>query len=600
MTKQLRIVDTEGKRVLPYKIEIVEGNGTFEDLELPIETEDVTIPTASTTVQGIVELATSAEATTGTDTARAVTPKALADSVPEHVPAASETVAGKVELATATEIAAGTAGKVVDAAGLAAAVRIGRDRLYLSWVDDDTIQVGIGGCTFSNGGKVSLATAVNVTFANLDTGVRTLGRDYSVHATPDGIKLHLIPVDNSGLGALYPSGYTASNTRLLGYFHNGKDYVGGGADGAIFQYSVTSNDLLNENYPYRAHPDLPAGVPLPGMVKCGGFAIGIYQASREDATASAEGTSVVPTSRYGVVPWCSIQGFEANAVAAAAGCRLPTIWEWWMAAMFNPGSATLVARQNGNSGYGSSSDGGGYLAAPGALTSALAGLGAGALSAGLYKYRVTLVNTNGETQGGTADVGTTVVDPATDGQIALTAPTGGAGTTARKLYRTVAGGGIYKYLATIPDNTTVIYTDNVADITLGTTVLEYNTTGAQQGAPDPTCSGRTLVGTGPRIAGWGAPGANVSWYSAACLAAGLYSGVGYGTSSDWGYGDGDSVWNVDSYGYQPQRGGWTVGLPTMALLGGYWGDGSFAGVRSVYFRNSPGVSNTYFGFRAAR
>lgn len=57
------------------------------------------LPTATTSVSGVVELATDAEAITGTDTARAVTPHALAAAVP----AASETVVGKVELATNAE-----------------------------------------------------------------------------------------------------------------------------------------------------------------------------------------------------------------------------------------------------------------------------------------------------------------------------------------------------------------------------------------------------------------------------------------------------------------------------------------------------------------
>lgn len=62
------------------------------------------LPTATTSVSGVVELATDAEAITGTDTARAVTPHALAAAVP----AASETAVGKVELATTAETVAVT------------------------------------------------------------------------------------------------------------------------------------------------------------------------------------------------------------------------------------------------------------------------------------------------------------------------------------------------------------------------------------------------------------------------------------------------------------------------------------------------------------
>lgn len=57
---------------------------------------------ASITAQGIVELATSAEAITGTDTERAITPAAL------HAKTTSETEIGLIELATSAEGIAGT------------------------------------------------------------------------------------------------------------------------------------------------------------------------------------------------------------------------------------------------------------------------------------------------------------------------------------------------------------------------------------------------------------------------------------------------------------------------------------------------------------
>lgn len=80
---------------------------------------------ASVTVAGKVELATTAETTTGTDDTRAVTPKSLKDGylgstlitslgtvtvgdTTATVSAASATVAGKIELATTTEVNTGT------------------------------------------------------------------------------------------------------------------------------------------------------------------------------------------------------------------------------------------------------------------------------------------------------------------------------------------------------------------------------------------------------------------------------------------------------------------------------------------------------------
>jgi hypothetical protein len=66
---------------------------------------------ATTTVQGIVELATNTEAATGTDTVRAVTPAGVAAAIAAlgvATPDATATVKGKVELATDAEAIAGT------------------------------------------------------------------------------------------------------------------------------------------------------------------------------------------------------------------------------------------------------------------------------------------------------------------------------------------------------------------------------------------------------------------------------------------------------------------------------------------------------------
>jgi hypothetical protein len=69
------------------------------------------------------------------------------------------------------------------------------------------------------------------------------------------------------------------------------------------------------------------------------------------------------------------------------------------------------------------------------------------------------------------------VDTASTGQFALSSiPVGAALVTARKIYRTTANGSQLKLLATLGDNTTTTYTDNIADASLGVNVPTVNTT----------------------------------------------------------------------------------------------------------------------------
>lgn len=118
------------------------------------------------------------------------------------------------------------------------------------------------------------------------------------------------------------------------------------------------------------------------------------------------------------------------------------------------------------------------VTAPGAVTAALAGDGAGNVDNGAHLYKVTFVTADGETEAGTASETVTVADKTTDGKVSLTGiPLGPSGTTARKIYRTEAGLSTYKLLATLSDNTTEIYTDNTADSSLGATAPSTNTTG---------------------------------------------------------------------------------------------------------------------------
>lgn len=116
----------------------------------------------------------------------------------------------------------------------------------------------------------------------------------------------------------------------------------------------------------------------------------------------------------------------------------------------------------------------GQMAAPGAPTVAV-NVSAGNLN-GAYRYQVTFVTALGETEAGTASA---EVNPANQ-QVNLSAiPTGDSNVTARKIYRTIAGGYSWqtKLVTTISDNVTTTYTDNLADGSLGVNVPNVNTTG---------------------------------------------------------------------------------------------------------------------------
>ena len=115
--------------------------------------------------------------------------------------------------------------------------------------------------------------------------------------------------------------------------------------------------------------------------------------------------------------------------------------------------------------------------APGALTAALAGSGAGNVNDGVHRYVVTFVTADGETEAGAVSAAVTVSDNTTNGQVSLSnIQIGGANVTARKIYRTAAGGSTYLLLTTISNNTATTYTDNTADSGLGAAAPSTNTT----------------------------------------------------------------------------------------------------------------------------
>lgn len=113
--------------------------------------------------------------------------------------------------------------------------------------------------------------------------------------------------------------------------------------------------------------------------------------------------------------------------------------------------------------------------APGAPVAALVAQ-AGIVDAGAHRYCVTFVTADGETQGG--DVTDAVTTSSGSGQVALTSiPVGGALVIARRIYRTKAGQNAFFLLATLANNSTTTFTDNLADTALGTGLPATNTTG---------------------------------------------------------------------------------------------------------------------------
>ena len=116
---------------------------------------------------------------------------------------------------------------------------------------------------------------------------------------------------------------------------------------------------------------------------------------------------------------------------------------------------------------------------PGVVTVALPGTPvAGNVDNGAHRYRCTFVTADGETSGGDISDVVTVSNKTVNGKVSVSAiPLGGSYVTARKLYRTIAGGSDYLLLTTLNNNTATTYTDNTADSGLGAGVPTANTTG---------------------------------------------------------------------------------------------------------------------------
>jgi uncharacterized phage protein gp47/JayE len=91
---------------------------------------------------------------------------------------------------------------------------------------------------------------------------------------------------------------------------------------------------------------------------------------------------------------------------------------------------------------------------------------------GTYEYRVTFLTPEGETLPGITSAAVATISTATFTVMALTAlPIGGPDTTGRKIYRQRDGGG-FKLIATISNNTTLIYRDILVDGTAAPPLMD--------------------------------------------------------------------------------------------------------------------------------
>ncbi len=109
----------------------------------------------------------------------------------------------------------------------------------------------------------------------------------------------------------------------------------------------------------------------------------------------------------------------------------------------------------------------------GSCKAALVADAGGSVTAGAHYYAVTFTVSGSDVINGA--LSNTVTADASHTKVALSnIPLGPTGTTARKIYRTAAGGSTLKLLTTLADNYTTTYTDNTADGSLGATMGAVN------------------------------------------------------------------------------------------------------------------------------
>lgn len=187
-----------------------------------------------------------------------------------------------------------------------------KNGLYVTYTSATAIAISAGSVVMN--GVVYTFAAGNATFSDIDTGSEAAGTNYYVYAlAAGGYKISVSPTA--------PTGYTTSNSKLIGWFHNNPS-------SDISRYSVASG----------TDADYPEIGPRPGMVQIPGARemIDIYIASDLGGTGKAIFAGNAAASAYNATPWVSLTAAAQMKACGNAGKRLCTNEEWSMAGLGTP------------------------------------------------------------------------------------------------------------------------------------------------------------------------------------------------------------------------------------------------------------------------
>ncbi len=168
----------------------------------------------------------------------------------------------------------------------------------LEYLDDQSITLAKGKATIRK--KVWVVSGQTLNYQSLDKGkVFEVGTDYFIW----------LILSKDGPEGIISKKKKLKGGKLIGYFHYGPSKK-------ILKFSITTNDNLDSK-------TLRPGIPLPGMVKVGSFAIDIYENSIVNGKA---------VSKYKKTPKAYLDQGQCRLLAMDIWKRLPTSSEWFLAA----------------------------------------------------------------------------------------------------------------------------------------------------------------------------------------------------------------------------------------------------------------------------